>query len=113
MIVLDATTRKLQVVLGGAITTNQLDWTVDWIDLLDTDQSVSDVGHSNGATNSMTAVDMVAAPAASHTRQIKSITVHNRDTADATITIRYNDNGTTYTVIKMTIATLETLVYGG
>ncbi len=111
MIVLDATTKSLEVVLTGAITTNQLDCTCHCVDLQDSDQSVSDVVNTNIASNSVTAVTIMAAPAASHTRAVKAITVYNKDTVAAEVTVRINSNGTFYILTKTTLAVGETLVY--
>lgn len=111
MIILDATTTSLEIDLAGAITTNQLPFTVHGVDLLDTDQSVSDVFSANGATNNTTAVTMVSAPAASHTKQVKSITVYNKDTVAATVTIQINFNGTLRELCVVTLQAGETLQY--
>lgn len=108
MIRLDATTRKLQALLGGAITTNQLPITVCYSDKTST-------AYTGGTTvinsNNTTAVDICAAPAASTVRDVDTINVNNADTVAATITIRYNDNGTTYTLFKATLATGDQLTY--
>jgi hypothetical protein len=111
MIILDTTTKSLEVVLAGAITTNQLDITCHAVDLLDSDQSVADVVNTDIASNSTTAVSIQAAPAAGHTITVKTITVYNKDTVDATVTVRKNDNGTFYILNKTTLATGETLCY--
>jgi hypothetical protein len=110
MIRLDATTRKIQVVLAGAITTNQLPVTVCYAD-----KTASSYPGSTTATvintNSTTAVDIVAAPAASTIRTIDYLSVFNADTAAATVTIRYNDNATLYTIVKVTLSVGDTLSY--
>lgn len=111
MIVLDTTTKSLEVILGAVITTSQPDITCSAVDLLDSDQSVSDVVNTDIAANSTTAVEIMAAPAAGHTRVVKTVTVYNKDTVDATVTLRKNDNGTFYILAKPTLATGETLIY--
>ena len=111
MIVLDTTTKSLEVLLGGAVTTNELDVTCHAVDLLDTDQSVSDVVNTDTATNGATAVTAMAAPAASHTRVVKQLTVYSKDTVAATVTVRINFNGTFYILWKQTLAVAETLNY--
>lgn len=111
MIVLDTTTKSLEVILGGAITTNQLDITCHAVDLLDSDQSVSDVVNTDIASNNTTAVTIMAAPAAGHTRTVKSITVYNKDTVAATATVRINSSGTFYILVKPTLAVADTLIY--
>lgn len=108
MIRLDNTTRKLQVVLAGAITTNQLPVVLSWSDK--TTSSYTG-GSTVSNTNSTTAVDICAAPAASTIRDIDSISIYNADTVAADVTIRYNDNATTYTIIKVNLLTGEKLIY--
>lgn len=108
MIRLDATTRKLQAVLAGAITTNQLPITVCYSDKTTTTY--------NGATqltntNSTSQVDICAAPAASTVRDIDFIGIRNRDTAAATVTVLYDDNGTDYQIISSTLDVGDVLTY--
>lgn len=102
MLILDAST-KLQLVLGGAITTNALEWTAHYLDT---------VGHSpalaTGTSNNTTDVDMVAATAG---RVIKAVAVYNADTVAATVTIKTDNSGTERRLCKVTLATLETLYY--
>jgi hypothetical protein len=100
-LVLDATTKKLQIILGGAISTNQLPVTVcyeDWT------SSAVTPGEADTVTNGNTAVDIVAAPAASTYRTVKGLYVQNADTAAATVTIRYNNNGTTRVLFKAVLS---------
>lgn len=112
MILLDSTTRTLEVLLAGAITTNQLPWTASYVDISTASTfALSAAAASNGATNSGTAVTMVSAPAASTSRQIKLLTVFNADTVAATVTVRLNDNGTTRIMWKGVLQTAETLTF--
>lgn len=91
MIILDATTKKLQLVLSGVVTTTELDWITSYVDITTT---AFTPGSSDGTSNGTTAVDIIAAPAASTQRQLKHIAIQNRDTVSATVTLRYNDNAT-------------------
>lgn len=111
MIILDATTKSLEIVLGGAVTTNQLPYVLSYVDLLSTDQSISAVGSNDGTTNSAVAVTVLAAPASGHTRQVKFLSVQNADTVAATLTVRYNDNATTRTIMKVALAVGDNLIY--
>jgi len=111
MIILDATNKSLEVLLGGAITTNQLIWTASYVDVSQSTFAASAASEADGVTNNTTAVTMVAAPAASVSRQIKFLSVHNADTVAATVTIRINNGGTFRTVWKATLQTLETLQF--
>lgn len=108
MLRLDSTLRKLQIVLAGAITTNQLPVVVCFSDKTSTTYNG---GATVSNTNSTTAVDICAAPGAATIRDIDSITVQNADTAAATVTIRYNDNGTTYSLFKCTLSVGDQIIY--
>lgn len=91
MIVLSATNKKIQVVLAGAITTSQLDCYAAWRDFDSTTYVAGDFGV---ATNSTTDVDLVAAPAASHYIVVDYLSVYNKDTAAATVSVKYDVAGT-------------------
>lgn len=108
MLRLDSTLRKLQIVLAGAIATNQLPVVVCFSDKTSTTYNG---GTTVSNTNSTTPVDICAAPGASTIRDIDSITVQNADTAAATVTIRYNDNGTTYSIFKCTLSVGDQIIY--
>lgn len=100
MIILDTTTKKLQVLMAGAVTTTNPDYVVHFVDVTTT---AFTPGNSNGTLNGTTAVDVVAAPASSTYRQIKALSITNIDTVVNTITVRYNDNGTSRKVIVAAI----------
>lgn len=108
MIRLTATTQKLQAVLAGAVTTNSLPIVVSWSDKTSTTYNG---GTTNGIVSGTSAADICAAPAASTVRDIDSIQINNVDTASATITVRYNDNSTLYTLVKITLAVGDQLIY--
>ena len=108
MIRLDATTRKLQAVLAGAVTTNQLPCTVSYSDKTSTDY-VGATQLTN--TNSTTAVDICAAPGATTVRDIDYLSIRNRDTAAATVTVMLDDNGTDYEIVKAALAVGDQLIY--
>ena len=111
MIILDSTLKSLEIKLGGAITSNQLPYVLGYVDLLSVDQSISAVGSNDGPSNSGTAVTVLAAPASGHTRQVKFLSVQNADTVAATLTIQYNDNGTTRTIVQVALAVGDNLLY--
>lgn len=104
MIILDTTTRKLQVLMAGAATTTNPDYVAHYVDITPASESFAP-GSSNGTLNGTTAVDVVAAPAASTYRQIKALSITNLDSVTNTITVRYNDNGTSRKIIVASIAT--------
>lgn len=99
---------KLQVLLSGAVSTNELPIVATVMD-----------GADGGRTSSKT-VDAISTGATpvdvflgqKSGRRLRSMSVHNADTANATVTVRfYNAIGTTRTVWKGTLATLETLSF--
>jgi len=109
MIRLDTTTRSLEVILGGAITTNQLPVLTSWADS-------SSGGYVGGTTpintNSGVAVTVTAAPTSAGTvREVDFVNIYNADTVSAVVTVRTNDNGTLYILCKMTLSVGDTLRY--
>jgi hypothetical protein len=108
MIRLDNTTRTLQALLSGSVTTNQLNTTTSYSDAT----SSTFTGATTVInTNNTTAVTLAAAPSAGIVRTIDSVNVFNADTVSQTVTVRYNDNGTFYPLVRTTLLTGETLGY--
>lgn len=108
MIILSATTDKLEMLLGGAATTNELPCITSWRDRTSTTFTAS---RTLAITSGTTPVDISGSPAASTQRIIDYISIYNADKASATITVRYNANGTTRGIITTTLATDERLEY--
>ena len=108
MIILNATTKSLQFSLSAAVTTNQLPFVASYID---TTATTTTPGSQDGVSNSTTAVTLVAAPAASTQRLVKSLVIQNADTAQATVTVTYNDNATLRKFMVVTLAAGDQLTY--
>lgn len=66
-----------------------------------------------GSLNGTTSVDLVAAPASSTRRVIRSVHICNVDTVSHVITVRLTNSGTHYPLYKATLAANETLLIGG
>lgn len=111
MIILDTDNKSLEAILGAAPAVNELEIVVAYVDRGDAYQRLNEIGSNELVTNSTTAVEVVPAPAASETRQIKTLTVYNPDTIPASVTIRYNDNSTIRRIITRTVRPGETLEY--
>lgn len=107
---LNASTDKIEIVLGGTVATNQLQWNVSYQDITSSGMTLPQSAGA-GLTNNATAVDIVAAPAASTTRQVTQINVYNADTATATVTIQKDVSGTNYVLIQYALTTLDTLMW--
>jgi len=99
MLILDTTSKTITAVLSAAPATNQPNYVVAWAD---NNGTTFTEGASDGTTNSTTTVTMVASPAASTRRVIKSIYIQNTDTAQVTVTVGYY-NGTNTRVIAKVI----------
>lgn len=108
MIILDTTTRKLQALADASATTTESPIVVSYDDITTT---AFTPGASQTITTGSTAVDIVAAPAASTQRAVKFISVYNADTAAHTYTFRYNDNGTTRILFAPLLAVGQSATY--
>ena len=95
--ILTSTTQTLEIDLLAAVTTNQLQVTVDYVDFTST---TTTPGVQASASNSTTAVTILSAPASSTQRKVNLVTVCNRDTAPAQVSVSINDNSTLYPVVQ-------------
>ena len=108
MLILDATTKSLEVKLAGAVSANELPVTAHYTDITTT---LYTPGSNDTQTNGATAATIVAAPGASTQRHVESISVYNADTAAATVTIQLNNNSTLRIITKVTLQAGEQLFY--
>ena len=112
MILLTATTDKIQVISSAAVT---LDVSASFMDMTTADPPVvkgSTSGRLNTAISTATTTDIVAAPAASTIRNVKHITVRNRHaTTSCDVTIQFNQNATLFELFKVTLLAGETLEF--
>ena len=106
MIILTNTTDNLQIVLAGNVTANQLNVVTSYRDITNTTYTP---GRTVVNTNNTTDVNIVPAPAASTQRVVDFISVYNADTADATVTIKFDANGTEYIIYKTVLGVGDTL----
>ena len=111
MIKLSQTTDKLQVVLSEAVTTNQLECLSSWSDVDSLTLSVKDFGRTLINTNNTTDVDIVGSPAANTRRLVDFVSIYNKDTVNATVTVKLDANGTEVILQKVTLGTGESLIY--
>ena len=110
MIILDSTLKSLEVILGGAVTTNQLTWTAHYVDISQSTFAALAATETDGVTNNGTAVTMVAAPGAGVSRQIKFVSVYQGDTVAASTAVRINNNGTFRNIVKPNLNPGDTLI---
>lgn len=110
LLVLDATTKSIVCTMSGSAATTNPDFTAAWAD--NTGSAFTE-GATDGALNGTNSVTLVAAPASSTRRAIKTITIQNRDTAAVTVTVSYNNNSTLRTIAKVTLQVGDTWTTDG
>lgn len=108
MIILDNTTRSLQVVLNAAKTTSDMPFMASYVDITTT--SFTPISQ-NGTTNGTTTVTIVSSPALSTQRQLKYFSLYNADSASKIVSIQYNDNSTIRNVFVCLLQSGFTLTY--
>lgn len=108
MIILSSTTDSLQVVLAGAITTNQLRCYVAY---RDTTSTTITPNRAVTNTNSTTPVTLLSAPSASAQKIVDYISIYNADTANATVTLYINSSSTTYKLTETVLNPGEKLEF--
>jgi len=67
---------------------------------------------NDGTLNGTTPVTIVAAPAASTRRLVRTITIYNADTVSATVTVSFVSGANTRIILKTTLASGATLILG-
>lgn len=113
MIVLDSISKKLEIVLAGSVTANQLEITAFYFDVIP-QQTTSQPRSSpvRAITNNTTDVTVVASPALNGIRRnIHTIFCNNKDTAAATVTFKMDDGGTETIFVKQTLNAGDSLNY--
>jgi len=108
MIILTNTTDKIQVKLGGSITTNQLRCFSSYRDTTTT--TITPLRNVLN-TNNTTAVDLVGSPASSTQRIVDYISVYNSDTVNQVVTIYFDDNGTDFELFVATLSPGEKIEF--
>ena len=90
MILLDTTTRRLQILLGGV---GAIPFLASYVDITTATQSITAEAANTGVTNGVTPVDLIGVPASGIVRQVKLIWIKNTSGGAVVATIRYDDNG--------------------
>lgn len=108
MIILPDVNTSLEVVLAGAVATNQSYVDTSYHDSTSTTHTPT---LQTATTNSTTAVATCGAPGASTERRIQTISMRNRDTAAITATFRVKISGTSYNLFKCTLQVGDMVQY--
>lgn len=104
---LSNTTHSLRIVLTGAAAT-ELQWVASYQDVTSTGMTLPMLSNQ-GNTNDTTAVTMVAAPAASTTRQITHVSVYNSNSSAVTARIYKDISGTEFALCQVLLQVGNTL----
>jgi hypothetical protein len=108
MLRLTLITDKIQVVLGGSVTANQLQCFSTWKDYTDT---TCVEGRNAVNTNNVTDVDVVGAPDSGVKREIDYISIYNSDTSNQTVIVKFDANGVECILYKCVLGTGEKIEY--
>jgi hypothetical protein len=112
LILLTATTDKISVITGQAVTT---DVHVSYMDASNAVPPVvqgDTMGRKNTAITTATTTDISGSPASSEIRNIKTINIRNKHaTTSVDVTVQFDQNSTLYELIKATLKAGETLEY--
>lgn len=108
MLLLVNTTDKLQLITGSAAS---VDVHASYADKNQSTGAISE-GRQNTAITTAATTDIVAAPAATTTRNVRTLHVRNKHATQATdVTVIYDQNGTDYEMFKCNLAAGEALEY--
>lgn len=106
MILLTATTDKLQVVTDAAVTVDV------HVSYMDYGSSTVTPGRQNAAISTSTTTDICDAPGASTQRNVKTINIRNKSASSSVgVIVRYNANATIYELHGVTLRPGECLEY--
>lgn len=108
MIILSATTDKIQAVLGGSVTANHMQCMSSWRDVTTT---AFTPGRTLINTNNTTDIDLVGSPLADHQIMVDFISIYNNDTSNQTLTVKFDASGTEFILWSGVLGTKEKLEY--
>jgi len=101
-IVLDDTDKSLQIVLGGAVSTAQVVFSVDYVDTVEADLEL-EPQQATGASSNTTAVTLAASPSSGEKREVVQVTIWQADDADVTLTLQLLHDSDTRIIWKGTL----------
>ena len=104
---LSNTTHTLQIVLTGSAVTEP-EWVVSYQDITSAGMTMPMLSNQ-GNTNDLTAVTMVAAPAASTTRQVTHVSLFNINSSAVTARIYKDISGSEYNLCQVLLQSGDTL----
>ena len=108
---LSALNESFEIVLTGNVTTNQLEWITSFQDVTSLGVSLSSSSYQ-GLTSNTTPVTIVSAITSDlRRRDVLEISIYNKDTVAAEVSIRKKVSATTYIIFKRTLQPSDTLFW--
>ena len=108
MITLDTPLRSLEIVLSTPVIQNEFPIILAFSKVANSAETFrSQISQTRGTT----AVNVLQAPKGQVQLQIKQITIQNKDSANNTVTIRYNNNNVIKDIVSIFLQPLDTLFY--
>jgi hypothetical protein len=104
-LILDGTAISLQAALTTSAATTNPTFVTNYAD--NSGSGITE-GATDGSLNGSTDVSIVPAPTGSNRRVVKNITIFNGDTSAVTVLIKYDNNATQRTLVKVTLAVGDT-----
>ena len=106
--VVNSTNETIELLLGASVAATQADFSCVFDEITPNTVTPSE---TNGSSNNTTAVTLVGSPPSGNARQVREVMVINRDTANITATIRYNNTSITRTLFKATLQIGDCISY--
>jgi hypothetical protein len=108
-LILDTTLLRLEAVLAGAVAANQPECHVNYIQW-NVDNVPTRPAVYRAALNNTTDVSILPAPTTQGiVREVTSMSIYNKDTANVTVTVKTDDGTTERIIVKQELLTTETL----
>lgn len=107
--ILDTTLKVLELILGAAKTTNDCEFTADYVDTQN--GATFAPGGNIGLSNGTTLVAALAAPAAATQRAVRAFTFFNADTVNTTVTVRLYDGTNRRRIVAIALTPGQSLVF--
>lgn len=107
---LTTTSDKLQIALGGSVTTNQLQCVTSY--KIFTTSATTD-GKLAVNTNNTTDVDLAGAPSSGEVYDIQNINIFNNDTVAQTVTVKLDVSGTETILYKGVVGVNDVISWSG
>jgi hypothetical protein len=109
-LILDGTAISLQAAMTTSAATTNPTFVTNYAD--NSGSGITE-GATDGSLNGSTDVSIVPAPSGTNRRVIKNITIYNGDTAAVTVLIKYDNNATQRTLVRVTLAVGDTWTTDG